>query len=180
MQKGAAPGLTCDICCKRHFTVQQGLIRIELHTQSGTRPLWLQTLWMDANFGCACVRECACLCVCVRVHVCWGFYDAASALAKRWQIFYYHIFWFYESPDINHWVTRSLPQPHAHSYTQTHRLIIVNDGLKPDKPLTHTLSLLTVFIHWFQQNLNSSLSMKPSPFVSKTAKICSRRSCGTS
>jgi len=39
---------------------------------------------------------------------------------------------------------------------------------------------LTVFIHWFQQNLNSSLSIKPSPLVSKTANICSRRSGGTS
>lgn len=64
-ERVSTPGLTCDICCKRHFTVQQGLIRIELHTQSGTRPLWLQTLRMTANF----VRDASCRSPVVRVHV---------------------------------------------------------------------------------------------------------------
>lgn len=62
-QTRTRPGLTCDICCKRHFTVQQGLIRIELHPQSGTRSLWLQTLRMNANFGCVCAFVCVCVCV---------------------------------------------------------------------------------------------------------------------
>lgn len=66
-----------------------------------------------------CVSVCVCVCVCgeclsLCVRLCWV-YDAASALAKRWQIFYYHILWFYESPDMNHWVT-------SHTHTHVHTL----------------------------------------------------------
>lgn len=141
-ERESTPGLTCDICCKRHFTVQQGLIRIELHTQSGTRPLWLQTLRMTANFVCdaplyACMSRCVCaglfmhayirasvrLCVCVVsasrcVCGCVGF----MTQLPRWQnVDKYFIITFYDFMSPRIWITEwRATQTHVHVHTLPH------------------------------------------------------------